>query len=1039
MATERIPNMAIMAAAGTGKTYRLSRRYIALLAKGEDPAEILALTFTKAAASEMLERILKELAEAAIRPEKARELSSDKEVGRSLVCSDFARLLDTMLKKLPKLRISTYDSLFYEIARCYSVDLGLKPSLEIMGDDRQQRMREEALRDFLQLYRGKAGLARLYGCLADLDKDNEIRQVSRTVLERIAEIENAAPDSADQVWGNVKIDTGCPAKDEKPPVIKTSLDPASKKGKTVQTLNNDLELAWAGKKNLADNTIVKKLYNGHSWNFEEADLVLDEYGLDSDSQAALIRAIKALGRENLAARNSETKTAHGMLKDFQAALDRRKKGEGLFTFDDITRAVRNTVSRDALELRASETGLYIYFRLDSRIKHLLIDEFQDTSWEQWLIMQPIVDELISDSEDRSVFVVGDAKQSIYGWRGGRLEIFLNMQKHYESQLAKENLVESYRSCPQVLNFVNAVFNQREFAGWRQMVDFKDHVPSGKTKDIKGFAQVRTLRKKPDDGPTGKERLWQEAAEILLETKPYKRGQTAAVLVRRNSHAAKVRQELLSRGIPCAVDAKIHVGDYQETGIMLALFKALSSPGDSVARTLLRESPLAPALAVEKDEDESLAFWRRQILREGYGAAARRLAALWDGPAPEARHLADFVAAAESFKTRDPGDVRSFLGYMESYTRPKEEGDASQVAISTIHSAKGLTYEMVIYVVEEMKMDDISDDKFVAVESKSEDLEPPVCQGVVRSCNKLATAASRELVDMTEKAARRQILENSNLVYVALTRAAKAVYVVTYDAEKEDKGKVTPASANQLRNWLKFLPGQEVRDMEKKTDYGCFSCYEEGERNWFEAYPLKEAEKEAEKEAALPAPEFSREITRHRQTVSPSKLGKQPGEAEETALSQSGARREGAMLRGTAVHMACSLVEWSDCLPGNLKEELLRRLPELEEDLAAQAADLVLKCAASPEVLVFQRPAEDCEVRREMPFECLQEGRLLKGTMDRVHFFPNARNPRRIVVYDFKTGHEHEENKVQIEAYVKVLKESYRLEDVEGQLVYLEGR
>ena len=73
----------------------------------------------------------------------------------------------------------------------------------------------------------------------------------------------------------------------------------------------------------------------------------------------------------------------------------------------------------------------------------------------------------------------------------------------------------------------------------------------------------------------------------------------------------------------------------------------------------------------------------------------------------------------------------------------------------------------------------------------------------------------------------------------------------------------------------------------------------------------------------------------------------------------------------------------------------------------------------------------------MPFMALVDDKLVKGIMDRVHFFPSAQAPERIVVYDFKTGHPHEENQIQIDLYAKVLKDIYGIEDITGELVYLE--
>jgi len=105
----------------------------------------------------------------------------------------------------------------------------------------------------------------------------------------------------------------------------------------------------------------------------------------------------------------------------------------------------------------------VAYRLDSRHKHWLLDEFQDTSRAQWGVIEPLVSEVLMDtSDERTFFFVGDTKQSIYGWRGGddRLfrEIFNYYNRHSPKHIAEEKLGLSYRSDQAVIEVVNAVFN-----------------------------------------------------------------------------------------------------------------------------------------------------------------------------------------------------------------------------------------------------------------------------------------------------------------------------------------------------------------------------------------------------------------------------------------------------------------------------------------------------------------------------------------------------------------------------------------------------
>lgn len=117
----QIENTAIIASAGTGKTYRLAMRFVKLMSLGARPSEILTLTFTRSAAAEMLERILKVLAKAAQSDEEAQKLHKDAELEKVPSKEDCAKWLFSMLDELPKLKISTYDSFFNDILRCFEI------------------------------------------------------------------------------------------------------------------------------------------------------------------------------------------------------------------------------------------------------------------------------------------------------------------------------------------------------------------------------------------------------------------------------------------------------------------------------------------------------------------------------------------------------------------------------------------------------------------------------------------------------------------------------------------------------------------------------------------------------------------------------------------------------------------------------------------------------------------------------------------------------------------------------------------------------
>lgn len=104
--------------------------------------------------------------------------------------------------------------------------------------------------------------------------------------------------------------------------------------------------------------------------------------------------------------------------------------------------------------------LCIDYRLDCRLDHWLIDEFQDTSDVQWSVLQNLVDEVIQDPDrQRTFFCVGDVKQAIYGWRGGNPYLFRRIREQYGDVIQEESLDQSFRSCPPIIHTINRVFSK----------------------------------------------------------------------------------------------------------------------------------------------------------------------------------------------------------------------------------------------------------------------------------------------------------------------------------------------------------------------------------------------------------------------------------------------------------------------------------------------------------------------------------------------------------------------------------------------------
>ncbi len=193
----------------------------------------------------------------------------------------------------------------------------------------------------------------------------------------------------------------------------------------------------------------------------------------------------------------QTESTFELLARFDQHFTALRRSRQAMLFSDLSYKL-------ARELPAlgPEVMTEVYFRLDGRVNHLLIDEFQDTSLNQWQVLAPMVEEVAAQGEtDRSAFIVGDTKQSIYSWRGGCAELFDDVEAQLKAcGLETESLNESYRSSPIVLDAVNMVFGSLQsnaalvddaVAAKRWGAQFQDHVSAARVRDLPGH--VRLMR------------------------------------------------------------------------------------------------------------------------------------------------------------------------------------------------------------------------------------------------------------------------------------------------------------------------------------------------------------------------------------------------------------------------------------------------------------------------------------------------------------------------------------------------------------------
>lgn len=434
------------ASAGSGKTFALACRYVYLLLEGAKVGEILTLTFTNKAANEMKERIAYFLHILASKELEGKEKEDAKSVLKNLeqeyglkgdfVVQSSPALLQNFYNSTPK--IMTIDAFLNSIVKRFCWYMGVPHNFEIKEGDIQ-----EIYRCFFSLLTHGQKERFLQICLS------QGRGIAN-VLEMIEKVQMNYPHSFKQrVYGD--------------------LDEAKEKAlqKAMEITKLILEhpkSSMAAKKN-AQFADFEELIGKKKWVEEgEGFHYFKSLKLDSLPFEELREALSEyfMIKESLFLEFLQT-----FCSLYQKSKESYIKAHQTLGFDDITKKCyellcEENVARD-----------FFYFRLDDKISHILLDEFQDTSVMQYKLLYPLIDEILSGEGrvgERSFFVVGDQKQSIYKFRGGEGRLVEDVKHHFK--LASENLDTNYRSCGEIVGFVNEVF-QSQFHHYSPQKSQKD--------------------------------------------------------------------------------------------------------------------------------------------------------------------------------------------------------------------------------------------------------------------------------------------------------------------------------------------------------------------------------------------------------------------------------------------------------------------------------------------------------------------------------------------------------------------------------------
>lgn len=836
----------VSASAGSGKTHRLTARLIRLLLDPREPYRdlhhVLAITFTNNAAREMRRRLLDWLKGAA-RGEASRlrylQEAFPEAIRPPWTEADWReharRLLEELLERYGELALQTIDSFVSKLLRATATEFGLHPGLELLLDYRpllQQALEryleelfstpeaEQPLEELLELIEETSqrylwnpqkelerALVRLYGQLTS-HGELAYRFPEPGELERIRATLRALTEEMDRVlerWRALGLDLR----------------------RNFASLLEDLR---AGKlEALLERSLDQPAFkNGPDVRRAEAEL---------DPLRKRLQGLRRrYGRFLARARYAPYLRLYSRLRHALEALERE---EGRLHLAAATRLLLRKLSRQEIP--------DIYFRLGDRIYHYLIDEFQDTSPLQWAVLYPLVEEALA--RGGSLFLVGDTKQAIYGFRGGDWQIMARMRERevFPSAPARiEELRYNYRSDGLILEFVRRVFEEsvarhiQDEAGqnpyleryWKASGLAAVHQCPLPGREEAGYVRyVRLSESEIEPARVG---------EAIVETlrAAFARGYAwgeMAVLAPRNRDVLQVAAWLAEAGIPSVSHSSLDVRSRFVTGSLLALLTFLDSPIQDRAFATVLLGPLRPP---ELSVQEVRRFLQRNRSRPLYVAFRERYPELWAryferlfvrvGYLPlydlvveiyqtwrllerfpeEGATWAKLLQVVRRFEESDQGSLRDFLEYAEEETEdedwdvPVAEG-LDAVSCMSVHKAKGLEFPFLLVYWPDRPP--ASDTQYIGP-------VPPERGSAAMSLWYLSESVAR--ADPELQAARDHyramgVIDALCRLYVALTRARHELHCFWIDSRRPALGRFLPAASCELGRPAVRSPASEA--------------------------------------------------------------------------------------------------------------------------------------------------------------------------------------------------------------------------------------
>ena len=859
------------ASAGSGKTFTLASEYITLVVKNpQDYRSILAVTFTNKATQEMKTRILSQLygiahslpdSEAYYEQVRMKTGFSEQTIRENA-----AKALSLLTHHYNEFRVQTIDAFFQSVLRNLARELNLTANLRVDLNDEQVEAQavdelinsleegEEVLnwiRDYIDKNieddKGWNVISQIKDFGKNIFKDfykdhkteldnrfsdksffngfiTDLRERRTRILNRLNEhakqmykkIRDANLDNTNLFNGKtkgilphiIKLTKGTPSNDITPQYVQSCIDSAEKWPASKCPAKERAAIIELASASLCSDLKILNDYRINDWReYQSCNLTLKHL-----SQLRLLHAISE-------------------------AVDEINKDTNRFMLSN-TQSLLSTLMKD------SDTP-FVFEKMGAYLKHIMIDEFQDTSTIQWNNFRKLLDNCMAQVDSHNL-IVGDVKQSIYRWRQGDWKLLNNIEHEFtKEQIKIEPLDTNYRSEENIIRFNNAFFKQavlqtvnelesEKIQGATELVEAYKEIEQKPRKDNgKGCVRIKLFRYDSKNVSDYKQKILNELIENIrqLLDQGYKQ-KDIAILARSKTVIPDIVDSFqnIDTNVSLVSDETFRLDASLAVNVIIEALRLLTHPHDKLTESKLVKLYQQQVIKTGKDINDLFVGENstelKSFLPSGYIDKFESLSRLslidlvdeiyslfsLDSLEGQSAYVCTFYDTLNEYLRDHPADIDDFIEEWEdtlsSNTIQSDEVDG--IRLITIHKSKGLEYDNVLIPFCDWELEKTNG---ITIWCSGDDKEKPYGELPLIPVDYSSKMLGTVFEDDYKEEHLQNTVDNMNLLYVAFTRAGKNLFITGKKYKERTSGKSERSHIIQyiIEELAKELPGAIIDD------------------------------------------------------------------------------------------------------------------------------------------------------------------------------------------------------------------------------------